>query len=135
MKENELEFMSKIQLPIVFIVDTSESMAGQRILHLNSVLLELSNLVENITAECEIQLQMRLIEYNTEARWMVGDVEYGVENLALTPFCEALGGTNTVGALKLVRKVMSRRFLPPHSLWPIIFLIIAGSKHCPTGNN
>ena len=63
----------KIHWPITFVVDTSGSMAGQRLVQLNSALHELSNILESLAYQGDIQLSIRLIEFNTTARWVLGD--------------------------------------------------------------
>ena len=55
----------KIHWPITFVVDTSGSMAGQRLVQLNSALHELSNILESLAYQGDIQLSIRLIEFNT----------------------------------------------------------------------
>ena len=61
----------KIHWPITFVVDTSGSMTGQRLVQLNSALHELSNILESLAYQGDIQLSIRLIEFNTTARYLI----------------------------------------------------------------
>lgn len=125
----EFEEVVKLQWPIIFAVDTSASMAGRRLFQLNAALQELTCMLENLADQMEVQLSIRLIEFNTEARWLVGGLESGVDHLDIF-FSEASGGTNTADALKLVKDVMTHRNLssscPSRYLKPVVILITDG---------
>lgn len=116
--------------PVVFVVDTSGSMAGQRLAQLNIALPEISDMLESLADQNEVQLSIRLIEFNTTARWRVGSLESGVEHVDIH-FTEAMGLTNTSEALKLARSVMTPRYLELPSLKPIIILITGGCSSNP----
>lgn len=73
----------------------------------------------------EVQLSIRLIEFNTTARWLVGNLEFGVDHLDVY-FSEATGVTNTAEALRLARAVMTPRYIMARSLKPIVILITDG---------
>lgn len=115
----------KIHWPITFVVDTSGSMTGQRPVQLNSALHELSNILESLAYQGDIQLSIRLIEFNTTARWVLGDEEKCVDHLEVY-FSEASGLTNTGEALRLARSAMNRTCMSERFLKPILFLITDG---------
>lgn len=46
-----MNFIAKFQLPMMFVVDISCSMIGQGIMQLNSLLMELNNLLGSIAGE------------------------------------------------------------------------------------
>lgn len=126
MPENLCEVgISRNEWPIVFVVDTSGSMVGQRLSQLNIALQELNSMLESLAYQNEVQLSIRLIEFNTTARRLVGDLEADVEHLDVY-FSEAVGLTNTAEALRLTRGVMTYRYLGPHSLKPVVILITDG---------
>ena len=111
MPENLCEVgISRNEWPIVFVVDTSGSMVGQRLSQLNIALQELNSMLESLAYQNEVQLSIRLIEFNTTARRLVGDLEADVEHLDVY-FSEAVGLTNTAEALRLTRGVMTYRYL------------------------
>ena len=117
--------------PIIFVVDTSGSMAGTRMAQLNSVLQELNTMLETLANQNEVRLSIRLIEFNTTACWRVGNLEFDVDHLDIH-FSDAAGTTNTAEALRLASGVMTRRYLMEDSLKPIILLITDGcSMNCP----
>lgn len=120
----------KVQLPIVFVVDTSGSMAGLRLVQLNSALQELSYMLKSLADQIEVQLSIRLIEFNTTARWVIGNTENSVEHLEVH-FSEASGLTNTGEALRLARSVMNHRCFIRRSLKPVLFLITDGQSIDP----
>ena len=115
----------KMHWPITFVVDTSGSMAGQRLSQLNTSLQEINALLESLAHQNEVQLSIRLIEFNTTARWLVGNLEFGVDHLDVY-FSEATGITNTAEALRLARAVMTPRYIMARSLKPIVILITDG---------
>lgn len=117
--------ISRCELPIVFAVDTSGSMAGQRLSQLNIALQEINTILVSLANQSDVRLSIRLIEFNTTARWLVGNVESGVDNLNVY-FSEASGLTNTGEALKLAGRVMNRRYLSCRTLRPVVFLITDG---------
>mgnify|MGYP005755501259 CR=1 FL=1 len=126
MPENLCEFeIFRKKWPIVFAVDTSGSMEGQHLTQLNIALQEISDMLESLANQNEVQLSIRLIEYNTTAHWLVGNLEFGMEYLDVY-FSDAAGLTNTAEALRLVRDVMSCRYLGHRSLKPLVILITDG---------
>ena len=80
------EFELKKQWPIIFAVDTSGSMAGSRLSQLNEALQELTCMLEIVADQMEVELSMRLIEFNTEARWLVGGVRIGCKSFRYSIF-------------------------------------------------
>lgn len=115
----------KIHWTITLVVDTSSSMAGQRLVQLNSALHELSNIPESLAYQGDIQLSIRLIEFNTTARWVLGDAEKCEDHLDVY-FSEASGLTNTGEALRLARSAMNRTCMSERFLKPILFLVTDG---------
>lgn len=87
--------------PIIFVVDTSGSMAGVRLAQLNAALQELNFMLETLANQNEVRLSIRLIEFNTTAYWRVGNLESDAEHLDIH-FSDATGMTNTAEALRLV---------------------------------
>lgn len=129
------DFVNEFQIirhnwPIVFLVDTSGSMAGERLSQLNVALQELNRMLETLADQNEVRLSIRLIEFNTTARWRVGSLESDVDNLVVS-FSDASGMTNTADALRLASGVMSHRYLKMPSLKPIIFLFTDGCSVNP----
>lgn len=119
------EFTVSIKWPILFVVDTSASMAGERLAQLNVVLQEINGMLETLADQKEVQLSIWFIEFNTSARWLVGNLESGVEHLDVN-FSETMGLTNTAEALKLVNSVMTHRYMRGPSIKPIVILITDG---------
>ena len=85
---DELDYyLSKYQLHIVFLVDTSASMVGRKIEQLNEFMAEAVELTEEYAFKEKIRIQMRVVEFNTEAKWLFGDANEGVEHIDWTPLC------------------------------------------------
>lgn len=121
----------RLELPIIIVVDTSSSMAGPHMVQLNYALQELNRELESLADEKEVRLSIRLIEFNTTARWVIGNTNNSVEHLDVY-FSEASGLTNTGEALRLARSVMYRRYLQlARVLKPIVFLFTDGESIGP----
>lgn len=116
-----------ITLDIVFLVDTSASMAGRKIDELNNFMAEAVKIVEKTAAEMEIRILIRVIEFNSEAKWLFGDANNGVEHIEWHPLrAGACGDTNTSAAINLARDIMHRRILGERSLPPVVVLVSDG---------
>lgn len=126
---NEFKII-RLNWPIVFLVNTSGSMAGVRLSRLNVALQELNRMLETLADQNEVRLSIRLIEFNTTARWRVGSLESDVDNLDVS-FSDASGISNTADALRLANGVMTHRYLKMPSLKPIIFLFTDGCSVNP----
>lgn len=116
-----------ITLDIVFLVDTSASMEGRKIDELNNFMAEAVKIVEKTAAEMEIRILIRVIEFNSEAKWLFGDANNGVEHIEWHPLrASACGDTNTSAAIDLARDIMHRRILGERSLLPVVVLVSDG---------
>ena len=68
----QIEQPTKSQLNLIFLVDTSGSMDGEPIYQLNRAMAEVVDVAERAAFENEIDLFMRVIEFNSVARWLFG---------------------------------------------------------------
>lgn len=118
------------QLNIIFLVNSSSSMSGERIRQLNEFMSEAIPAVEETAAEREVSLRMRVAEINTAARWIYGDTVNGVEHIEWMPL-EADGEADTSGALELAKSVMRREILGEKISRPIVILVSDGSSGDP----
>lgn len=121
---------TKYQLNLIYLVDTSRSMYGERINQLNVAMAEAVQVAEEAAMEKEVQLLMRVVEFNSVAKWIFGDTRQGVEHIDWVPL-NANGGTDTAGALDLARGVMHREFLGERNYRPVVILITDGASNEP----
>lgn len=121
---------TKYQLNLIYLLDTSGSMHGEPINQLNAAMAEAVQVAEEAAKDKEVQLIMRVAEFNTVAKWLIGDTRNGVEHIDWAPLA-ADGGTDTAGAIDLARSVMHREFLGERNYRPVVILITDGESNEP----
>lgn len=121
---------TKYQLNLIYLLDTSGSMYGERINQLNSAMAEAVKVAEDAAMEREVQLFMRVIEFNSTAKWLIGDTNYGVEHIDWKDL-GANGATDTAGAIELAASVMHRNILGERNFRPVVILITDGESSEP----
>ena len=121
---------TRYQLNLIYLLDTSGSMNGERINQLNAAMEEAVQVAEEAAMAKEIRLLMRVAEFNSVAKWHIGDTRYGVEHIDWIPL-KAGGTTNTAEAIDLARSVMHREFLGERNYRPIVILITDGESDYP----
>ena len=72
---------TKYQLNLIYLLDTSGSMYGEPINQLNVAMAEAIQVAEEAAMEKEVQLLMRVVEFNSVAKWLIGDTRQGVEHI------------------------------------------------------
>lgn len=135
------EFVAGIEedrINVIFLVDTSGSMAGEPINQLNAAMAEAVHIVELAGRRIETVARMRVIEFNSEAKWLFGDAFQGVEHIDWVPLkansgtdTNAHNGTDTAGAIDLVSSIMHIRNLGKGcvSCWfPVVVILITDGK-------
>lgn len=121
---------TKYQLNLIYLLDTSGSMYGEPINQLNVAMAEAVQIAEEAAKEKEVQLLMRVVNFNSTAQWIFGDTQHGVEHIDWVPLKEN-GGTDTAGAIDLARSVMHREFLGERNYRPVVILITDGLSNDP----
>lgn len=121
---------TRYQMNLIYIVDSSGSMIGVPINQLNVAMAEAVQVAEEAALEKEVQLFMRVVEFNSVAKWLIGDTAHGVEHIDWMPL-SAGGGTDTAGAIDLARSVMHREFLGERNYRPVVILITDGASNDP----
>jgi uncharacterized protein YegL len=119
------------QLNLTYLLDTSGSMIGEKINQLNIAMQEAVDVAEESAAEMEVQLRMRVIEFNNGAKWICGTDEMnGLDHIDWQPL-SASGGTATADAIRLAKGLMSRKFLGTRNYKPVVILITDGESNSP----
>lgn len=121
---------TKFQLNLIYLVDTSGSMHGEPINQLNVAMAEAIMVAEEAALSNEVQLSMRVIEFNSVAKWLFGDTAQGLGHINWVPL-SANGGTDTAGAIDLARSVMHRQYLGTRNYRPVVILITDGESNEP----
>lgn len=124
------DISTKYQLNLIYLVDTSGSMQGEAINQLNSAMAEAVEVAEEAALKKEVKLFMRVVEFNSVAKWIIGDTRKGVGHIDWVPL-SADGGTDTAGAIDLARSVMHREFLGERNYRPVVILITDGASNDP----
>lgn len=128
---------TKYQLNLIYLVDTSGSMTGEPINQLNAAMGEAFTVAEEAANEHEVQLFIRVVEFNSVAHWIIGATENGVDpkqkpdgHLHWEPLT-ANGGTDTAGAIDMAASVMHRKYLGERNYRPVVILITDGQSNDP----
>lgn len=120
----------RYQLNLFFLADTSISMDGEPINQLNVAMAEAVQVAEDAAKEKEVRLNMRVVQFDTDAKWIIGNEQHGVEHIEWTPLT-AQGTTNTAAALDLAAGVMHRKYLGVRNYRPVVILITDGQSNEP----
>lgn len=136
MGKNDYKFTDAIvkdELNIFYIMDTSGSMAGERINQLNCAISEALAAFKDAAMKAEIKLKIRMIEFNNFAEWVMGKAEDGVDieeaEKLWTDLKAKAAGTNTAAAIKLACDAMHTEYLGTRTYHPIVILITDGESN------
>lgn len=125
--------MSERELNVIFLLDTSGSMYGTKIHQLNTAMPIILEAIRDVASECEAELLIRVIEFNTDAKWIIGDETNRIDGQNITwTDLSAGGGTDTADAIRLaVRALCGKRF-GMHYFHPIVILVTDGESNDPS---
>jgi uncharacterized protein YegL len=124
--------MVQERLNIYYLLDTTASMAGERIQQLNTVMQELKPVLEESSIDHNVEIVIRVIEFGNDgvATWHEGNADTGTpverwiwKNLNANGHC-----TPTEKAIRLVADALDPKYLGTRGLRPVIILITDG---CP----
>ena len=114
-------------LNIVFLVDTSASMAGRKIEQLNEFMAEAVVLAERIAFDKGINIPIRVIEFNSEAKWLFGDADKGSGHIDWIPLhVDKNGHTDIVKAIHTAMSIMHKRILGERDDRHVVVLVSDG---------
>lgn len=114
-------------LNIVFLVDTSASMAGRKIEQLNEFMAEAVVLAERIAFDKGINIPIRVIEFNSEAKWLFGDADKGSGHIDWIPLhVDKNGHTDIVKAIHTAISIMHKRILGERDYRHVVVLVSDG---------
>lgn len=127
--------LTKEELNMIFLLDTSGSMTGERINQLNVAMSEALNALEAAAIKEEIQLTIRVIEFNNYADWIIGKAEEGIDISEVASEWKDLtakaAGTNTADAIHKACESMHTKYLGTRNFHPIVILITDGDSNSP----
>ena len=124
------EDIIRLELSLIFLLDTSESMHGERIKQLNLAMSKALRLAEKISIDKEVIIPMRVVQFNTDAEWIYGNAEQGVRHIDWKDLT-AGGTTNTAAAIDKAIEVMHRSILGTRNYKPVVILITDGMSNDP----
>ncbi len=125
--EDVLPVLRKI-LPVIFVLDTSSGMAGEKIVKANEVMREILDILKKCSARnADVVFEVNVLSFSTEAKWyfpqLVAPEDYHLDNLC------AEGEANLGNALKELNDKLSCSSMlisPAGFRPPIIFFISDG---------
>ena len=123
--------VAKKQLVLFFLIDTSGSMAGDKIAAVNTAMRELIPELQKLADpddNLDSEIEVAVIEFNNTANWKTGEHKpVSVKNFVWTELT-ADGGTNLGDACdKLSEKMQRGKFLWDHNLFaPVLILMSDG---------
>ena len=127
------EDIIRLELNLIFLLDTSGSMMGERINQLNLAMNEALQLAEETSIAKEVKVNMRVVRFNDYAEWIYGNAEQGVQHIDWKDLT-AGDSTNTSAAIDKaieVMHIMHRNILDARNLTPVVILITDGCSNDP----
>lgn len=121
----------KPALNIIYLLDVSGSMYGERINQLNVAMPIAIQAAEDAAIENEVDLYMRIAKFSDDAEWIFGATDKGVEHIDWVPL-SPIRGTNTAAAIDLAQTVMHRKYLGIRNYKPVVILITDGESNVPS---
>lgn len=102
-------------------------MNGRKIEQLNEFMAEAVDFTEEFAIMQEIRIPMRVIEFNSESKWLFEDATEGVEHIDWTPLrVKQNCHTDTAQAINLARSIMYRKVLGERNFHPVVVLVSDG---------
>ena len=117
---------------IVFLLDASGSMSGERISQLNYAMQETLNELVKESTKSEMDIFVRIIKFNSDLEWVVGDECKGVlvdDAVKAWKDLVATGGTNTAGAIEESLKAFKAKYYGYRNKKPVVILVTDGESN------
>jgi uncharacterized protein YegL len=119
---------------LVFLLDASGSMSGERISQLNYAMQETLNVLVEEGLKNETEIFVRVIKFNSGLDWVIGDATKGVlvdDAVRMWKDLEAAGGTDTAGAIDESLKAFKTEYFGYRNKKPIVILVTDGESNDP----
>lgn len=121
------------KLNVIFLLDTSGSMDDQRMAQLNNGMSVSLTAIQEEAEANEIDLSVRVVEFNDYAEWAIGKAEEG-ENIddavsLWTDLTSKPAGTNTAAAIRLAKECMHTKYLGDRAYSPLVILVTDGGSN------
>ena len=116
-------------LNIIFLLDTSGSMSGERINQLNHAMYDALTELSAVAVQAEADAFVRIVEYNSSVDWIVGDAKTGVKAEDAANAWRNLtanGGTDTAGAIRKCLEALHTKYLGERNRKPVVVLVTDG---------
>lgn len=123
------------EMNVTFVLDTSGSMRGARIEQLNFGMTTALSSIQDIAQDKNVDVKVRIIEFNSDADFIMGSAEKGVEiDKAIgkwTDLNEKVASTRTDLALEKALEVMHNTNVGYRNFPPVVILITDGKSDNP----
>ena len=120
---------SLVRINIIYLLDCSGSMKGQRITQLNNAMPEAFEVASEIADEYEADLSIRVIKFSSDVEYLIGSVEQGATyEEAVQNWKDVVqsGSTRTDLAIEKCLESMHTKYLGTNNYQPVVFLITDG---------
>ncbi|MBQ4509593.1 MAG: VWA domain-containing protein [Clostridia bacterium] len=117
---------------VIFLLDTSGSMYGERINQLNYGMNETLNALIDVSLKQETDIYVRVVEFNSDIKWIIGSADKGVEIESASKQWRNLtanGGTDTAGAIGESLKALRTEYIGLRNKKPVVILITDGESN------
>ena len=124
--EKEEGMLDKPSMNIIFLLDTSGSMRNERINQLNYAMPIALEAANDAAEQNEADLFVRIIEFNSSPKWILGTAEKGVpgkDARSQWHDLKAGGTTDTAAAIELSLKCLHTEYLGIRNYHPVVILI------------
>ncbi len=114
---------------IIFLLDTSISMSGERIGQLNNAMQDVLNELHTLSIEMSTDAFVRVIQFNSSASWIIGDAKNGVLALEAANSWKSLsasGSTDTAAAIEKSLEALHISYLGRKNRKPVVVLVTDG---------
>lgn len=122
-------------MDLIFLLDTSNSMAGTRINQLNHAMLDVLSGIDYVSNQNSETVNVRVISFNNVAKFVIGNENGGIP---IFRACEtwtnlvAKGTTDTAHAIRLCKKSIENDYLSSNTEKTVVILVTDG--HCDDRN-
>ena len=119
-------------MEVIFLLDTSKSMDGERIAQLNHIMLEILNNLEEESEKSRECVNVRVINFDNVARFFVGKA---TESVGINEACEnwknliAKGATDTAHAVRLCKKSIESDYSNSNLDKTVVLLVTDGESN------
>ena len=123
--------LSCISTNVIFLIDRSYSMSGEKIKAVNTCMPEILEKLVEVANSSEMDVFVRVISYDSNVSWTMGTADQGVnveEAAKKWKNLVADASTNTAGAIEECCKALNTKNMGTRNKKPVVILITDGES-------